>query len=194
MNKFPVDLWTVSLTNPSPTQLSEDEIARANRFKFEADRIRWTRARSLLRMILSRYVNDDPFRIAFIYGEHGKPALLPFSDIQFNLSHAGDWAMIAISHSVPVGVDIEHIRTNFDIAPLLHRLGETDLPGETQQLYQVWTRREAKSKAAGGALFDKPADNICAVDVTAPTGYAASVALVGYEPEVRYSGPLLRQR
>jgi phosphopantetheinyl transferase len=102
--------------------------------------------------------------------------------------------MIAVSRSIPVGVDIERIRQKIDMVPLLHRLGETDLPGETQQLYQVWTRREAKSKAAGGALFDKPADNICAVDVTAPTGYAASVALVGYEPEVRYSGPLLRQR
>jgi 4'-phosphopantetheinyl transferase len=186
MNKSPVDLWTVSLTTPSPDHLSEDETARANRFKFEEDRIRWTRARSLLRLILSRYVNDDPFRLAFIYGEHGKPALLPFSEIEFNLSHAGDWAMIAVSRSIPVGVDIERIRTGFDMAPLLHRLGETDLPGETQQLYQVWTRREAKSKAAGGALFDKPSDNVCAVDLTAPTGYTASVALVGFEPDVHY--------
>ena len=85
-----------------------------------------------------------------------------------------------------MGVDIERIRPDVDMAPLLHRLGETDLPDETQQLYQVWTRREAKSKAAGGALFDKPSDNICAVDLTAPPGYAASVALVGYEPDVRY--------
>jgi len=186
MNKAPVDLWTVSLTSPSPDHLSEDEIARANRFKFEPDRVRWTRARSALRVILSRYVSEDPFRLAFIYGEHGKPTLLPFSDVQFNLSHAGDWAMIAVAHSIPVGVDIERLRANVDMAPLLHRLGEINLPDETQQLYQVWTQREAKSKAAGGALFDKPADNICAVDVTAPAGYAASVALVGYEPEVHY--------
>jgi 4'-phosphopantetheinyl transferase len=188
MNKTPVDLWTISLTTPAPDHLSDDEIARANRFKFEADRIRWTRARSALRVILSRYAGDNPAKLAFIYGEHGKPALLPFSDIQFNLSHAGDWAMIAVSHSIPVGVDIERIRTGFDMVPLLHRLDETDLPDDTQQLYQVWTRREARSKAAGGALFDKPSANICAVDVTAPPGYAASVALVGFEPDVRYSG------
>jgi 4'-phosphopantetheinyl transferase len=188
VNKSPVDLWTVSLTNPSPDHLSEDEIARANRFKFEADRIRWTRARSALRLILSRYVGEDPARLAFIYGEHGKPALLPFSDVEFNLSHAGDWAMIAVSRSVPVGVDIERIRPGVDMVPLLHRLGEMNLPAETQQLYQVWTRREAKSKAAGGALFDKPSDNVCAIDVNAPPNYAASVAIVGFEPEVRYSG------
>jgi 4'-phosphopantetheinyl transferase len=188
VDKHPVDLWTVSLTNPSPDHLSEDEIARANRFKFESDRIRWSRARSTLRVILSRYAGEDAARLAFIYGEHGKPALLPFSDVEFNLSHAGDWAMIAVSHSVPVGVDIERIRPGVDMVPLLHRLGEADLPEQTQRLYQVWTRREAKSKAAGGALFDKPSDNVCVIDVTAPPEYAASVALVGFEPEVRYCG------
>ena len=188
MDKAPVDLWTVSLTSPSPNHLSEDEIARANRFKFEEDRIRWTRARSTLRVILSRYAGDDPSRLAFIYGKHGKPALLPFAHIEFNLSHAGDWAMVAVTHSIPVGADIERIRTNVDMVPLLQRLGEENLPAATQQLYQVWTRREARSKAVGGALFDKPRDNACAIDVTAPDGYAASVALVGYEPDVRYFG------
>jgi len=188
MMKSPVDLWTVSLATPSPSHLSEDEIARANRLKFEEDRIRWTRARSALRVILSRYAGDDPARLAFIYGEHGKPALLPFSDVEFNLSHAGDWAMIAVVRSIPVGVDIERIRPNVDMVPLLRRLGETDLTGTAQELYQVWTRREAKSKAAGGSLFDKPSGNTCAVDVKAPAGYTASVALVGYEPDVRYCG------
>lgn len=188
MEKFPVDLWTVSLTTPSPSQLSDDEIARAKRFRFEEDRVRWTRARSSLRLILSMYVGDDPFRIAFEYGPHGKPALPPISDTQFNLSHAGDWAMIAITRSVPVGVDIERIRPNLDMAPLLERLGETSLPSGVQELYHVWTRREARVKAAGGALFETPAANICAVDVKAPEGYVASVALVGFEPEIRYCG------
>jgi 4'-phosphopantetheinyl transferase len=186
MDKAPVDLWTVSLANPSPGHLSEDEIARANRFKFEEDRIRWTRARSSLRVILSRYAGDDPARLAFIYGKHGKPSLLPFTGVEFNLSHAGDWAMIAVARTIPVGVDIERIRPNIDMVPLLQRLGETDLPQSTQALYQVWTRREAKSKAAGGALFDKPSGRMCVIDIAAPEGYAASVALAGYQPDVRY--------
>jgi 4'-phosphopantetheinyl transferase len=188
MDKASVDLWTISLATPSPSHLSEDEVARVNRFKFEEDRVRWTRARSALRVILSRYAGDDPARLAFIYGQHGKPALLPFSDVEFNLSHSGDWAMIAVALSIPVGVDIEHLRLNVDMVPLLQRLGETDLPATTQELYQAWTRREAKSKAAGGALFDKPPCNIFSVDLNAPAGYAASVALVGYEPVVRYCG------
>lgn len=188
MEKFPVDLWTVSLTTPSPSRLSDDEIVRANRFRFEDDRVRWTRARSMLRLILSRYVGDDPFRIAFDYGPRGKPALPPISDTEFNLSHAGDWAMIAISRSVPVGVDIERIRPKLEMAPLLERLGETNLPSGEQDLYRVWTRREARVKAVGGALFEMPAENVYAVEAKAPDGYVASVALVGFEPEINYCG------
>jgi len=188
MDKFPVDLWTVSLTTPSPSNLSDDEIERAQRFRFEGDRVRWTRARSALRLILSRYVGDDPFRIAFEYGPHGKPALPPINYVQFNLSHAGDWAMIAVSGSVPVGVDIERIRPDLDMTPLLERLGETGLPSAVPDLYHVWTRREARVKAAGGALFETPAANISAVDVKAPEGYVGSVALVAFEPEIHYCG------
>lgn len=188
MEKCPVDIWTVSLTTPAPSQLTDDEIARASRFRFEEDRVRWSRARSALRLILSMYAGDDAFRLGFTYGPHGKPKLLPFSDVEFNLSHAGDWAMIAVTQSVPVGVDVERIRANIEMAPLLERLGETDLPTERQELYQAWTRREARSKAAGGALFDMPADNILAVDLRAPAGYAAAVALLGREPDVHYCG------
>src|SRR5580692_8279906 len=133
-----VDVWTIPLTRESPSHLSEDEVARANRFRFEEDRIRWIRARSSLRLILSRYAGDDPARLVFRYGKHGKPALLPFTDIEFNLSHAGDWAIIAIARSIPVGVDIERMRGNVDMAALLRRLGETDLPQTEPELYQAW--------------------------------------------------------
>src|SRR5438270_617696 len=82
MDKFPVDVWTVSLAQPTPAHLSEDEAARANRFKFEDDRLRWTRARSSLRLILSRYAGEDPARLSFNYGAHGKPSLQPYSDVE----------------------------------------------------------------------------------------------------------------
>lgn len=185
METHPVDLWTIPLTRDYPNHLSEDEVARANRFKFEEDRVRWVRARSSLRLILSRYAGDDPGNLVFAYGKYGKPSL-PFSEVQFNLSHAGEWARVAVTRSVPVGVDIERIRPNVDMAALLRRLDETGLPATTPELFQVWARREARTKAAGGALFDKPADNILAIDITAPGGYAASVALVGYEPVAEY--------
>lgn len=185
MENHPVDLWTIPLTRECPSRLSEDELARAKRFKFEEDRVRWSRARSSLRIILSRYAGEDPTDIVFTYGQHGKP-MLPFSSVQFNLSHSGDWAIVAVSIDVPVGVDIERMRPGVDMAALLERLGETDLPTTEPALYQVWTRREATTKAVGGALFDKTAENVCAVEIKAPQDYAAAVALVGFRPVAEY--------
>lgn len=182
----PVDLWTISLADPRPEILSGEEAARAARFRFEADRVRWTRARSSLRAILSEYAGDSPESLCFSYGEHGKPALLPVMDVHFNLSHSGDYAMIAVARAAQVGVDIERMRPKIDIAGLLRRLGETDLPATVPELYQAWTRREARTKATGGPLFEKPPLDVHAVQVTAPYGYAASVALAGFAPVVQY--------
>ena len=155
-----VDLWTIPLTRECPTHLSEDEVARAHRFRFDPDRIRWIRARSSLRLILAGYEGGDPTALVFRYGAHGKPGLLPATRLEFNLSHAGDWAMVAVARSVPVGVDIEQIRTKVDMAALLRRLGETELPQAEPELYRAWARREARTKAEGGPLFTKPADDI----------------------------------
>jgi 4'-phosphopantetheinyl transferase len=186
METRPVELWSIPLIRECPNRLSEDERARAARFRFEEDRIRWVRARSSLRLILSKYAGGDPVSLVFRYGKHGKPALMPATGIEFNLSHSGDWASVAVTRSIPVGVDIERMRENVDMAALLRRLGETDLPSSPADLYHKWTRREAKTKAAGSALFDPPEDDICAIDITSPAGYAASVALAGYIPAVVY--------
>ncbi len=174
-----VDLWTIPLDRPCSLVLAPDEVARAERFKFEADRVRWSRARSWLRTVLARYTDATEFT----YGPHGKPAL---RGVEFNLSHAGEFAMIAVSAGPAVGVDIERIRAKVDIARLLERLGERDLPEATGALYGRWTRREALSKAMGGGLFDAPVAGIEVVAVQAPAGYAASVALIGSVPSVRY--------
>lgn len=186
MESRAVEVWSIPLIRECATYLSEDEAARAGRFRFEEDRIRWIRARSSLRLILAKYAGGDPASLVFRYGERGKPALLSATRIEFNLSHAGDWAMVAVSGSIPAGVDIERMRANVDMAALLRRLGEADLPSSPMDLYHRWTRREARTKAAGGALFDQPGDDIRAVDIAAPAGYAASVALAGYKPAVEY--------
>jgi 4'-phosphopantetheinyl transferase len=177
-----VDIWTISLIEERSPFLSPDEEERAARFRFENDRVRWIRARSALRLVLSGYLASAPETLRFTYNENGKPAL---AGIEFNLSHAGDFAMIAISESAPVGIDIERIRPEVEIRKLLERLGEIDLPYGVDELYARWTRREARTKAAGGQLFVAPADSIHAIDVAAPEGYSAAVALMGFEPVIR---------
>jgi 4'-phosphopantetheinyl transferase len=180
-----VDVWLVSLiVEPLQDILSEDELMRAARFRFESDRTRWLCARSALRTVLAECTGISGAEIRFVLGPHGKPAVSQ-GGVEFSLSHAGDWAMIAVTSDVPVGIDIERIRENVDMAALLARLGETNLPAGQTALFAAWTRREAMTKALGGALMDMPAGDLRTCDLDAPEGYFASLALIGRQPRVR---------
>lgn len=181
-------MWTVALNQSLPfydhAHLCAAECERAARFRFEDDRTRWLRAHAFLRTILGAELGLHPAALEFTKGEHGKPALANDPACEFNLSHSGEYALIAVSE-VAVGIDVERIRDKVDMAALLRRLSETDLPDTTQALYNRWTQREAKSKAAGGELFAPPRPDIHALDIAAPEGYSASIACVGSVPVVR---------
>ena len=93
--------------------LSMDERMRAERFHFEQDRKRFIVGRGILRTILGRYLNMEPYRLQFCYGKHGKPALadtFPKGTIRFNVSHCEALALYAFTRSCEIGVDIEYIR------------------------------------------------------------------------------------
>jgi hypothetical protein len=187
-----VDVWLVSLEAGPASILSPDEELRAARFRFDSDRSRWVRARTALRVILADYASLPPAELQFVLGPHGKPALASGSEIEFSLSHAGSWAMVAVTRGIPVGIDIERIRDNVDMAALLRRLGVTDLPEDRSSLFRAWNRREAVTKAVGGALLDKPAGDFGICDLDAPEGYSAALALPEHTPRIRYrSTPVL---
>ena len=187
MSACATDVWSVALDEPFEALLSAEEQDRAARFRFERDRVRWSHAHSALRAILSRYVKASPLELAFEIGAHGKPSI-PGVDrrVEFNLSHAGGWATIAVSACAPVGVDIEAVRENVDMAKLLERIGETALTGSREALFRVWTRREARTKAVGGPLMEVPLGDLRVVDLAAPAGFVAALAMVGRDPEIRY--------
>lgn len=183
----PVDIWSIPLDQPRPVILTPEEQARANRFYFERDRIHWSHAHSALRAILSRYRKTAPLDLRFEIGRHGKPSL---EGLEFSLSHSGGWALIAVSLSAPVGVDIEAIRPKVEMGDLLARIGETETTGTQAELFQRWTRREAKTKALGATLMEIPAADLRVADLQAPAGFAAALAVLGMNPAVNYCGGL----
>jgi 4'-phosphopantetheinyl transferase len=139
--------------------LAPDERARADRFHFERDRSRFIRVRVGLRTLLGGYLGIQPADIAFEYGIHGKPALAGGhqSPLKFNVSHSDGVALMAISHGVEVGVDVEAIRPMADANQIAARFFSPRETAELQALpavsfFTCWTRKEAYLKARGDGL------------------------------------------
>ncbi len=162
-----VHIWRLSLkASPAPAaaleaELSGDELARADQFYFEQDRIRFIVARSALRRLLGTVLGRPPGSLDFSYGAQGKPFLAEAAQLQFNLSHSGDWALLAITRCGEIGVDVERIRERLDIRQMAGRffskreteaLFALDRALWPQAFFNCWTRKEAFIKAVGGGL------------------------------------------
>ena len=172
-----VEVWRACLdeaeplkTEPKTSVLSSDENARASRFHFRKDRERFTRCRSALREILAAYIAIPAAEIRFEYLPAGKPQLVAEqnrSALQFNLSHSGGMALIAVGQERRLGVDIETIRSDVDTAALAERYFSTRERAALRALahplrlaafYAGWTRKEAFLKATGDGLSFPLAD------------------------------------
>jgi len=141
--------------------LDRDELVRAGRFRFERDRARFMAGRGVLRRILARYLDTAPRSVRFGYSRTGKPFLLPRCELHFNLSHAADLLVVAVSRNRRLGVDVESLPldvTGDPVAELVFSPAErTALHGihasEHCQLFaQLWTRKEAYIKADGRGM------------------------------------------
>jgi 4'-phosphopantetheinyl transferase len=137
--------------------LSPEERERAAQFRFDRDRDRYIAAHGILRLILNSYLLQLP---SLIYGANGKPALACGS-LHFNLSHAEDRAVIAVSATAELGVDLERVRVESDadsIAEICFSPSERRalslLPQSLQAeaFFKCWTRKEALVKALGDGL------------------------------------------
>lgn len=144
--------------------LAPDELARASRFHFDRDRVRYVRCRSALRFLLARYLGIAAPHIRFTYTPNGKPELAADQNsrqLRFNVSHSGNMALIAVGVQDALGVDIEKIRPGVNTAELSERFfsareraGLRVLP-ETMLVaafYACWARKEAFLKAIGEGL------------------------------------------
>ena len=190
-----IHVWRSTLDHtPSQIQsfqhtLVADELARAERFYFARDRGHFIASRGMLRAILGRYVNRRPEDLSLCYGSHGKPALASEFDgdaIRFNLSHSNGIVLYAFTRRRDVGVDIEHIRDDLEVAEIAERFFSRQevatlraiLPAlQRQAFFRCWTRKEAYIKARGEGL-SLPLDRF---DVSLAPGEPA--AILGARPE-----------
>jgi 4'-phosphopantetheinyl transferase len=142
--------------------LDRDELARAHRFRFERDRLRFMAGRGLLRQILASYLNVAPSALRFGYTGNGKPYLLSDPELYFNLSHAAEVLVVAVAGNRQLGVDVEvlplELAADDRVEKLvycaaeqtaLERVDATEYP---RQFARLWTRKEAYIKADGRGM------------------------------------------
>jgi len=155
--------WPLDYLDALRGELSADERARADRFRFPADRRRHIIGRGISRILLGHCLGLPPRSVPLHEGRNGKPGLLPGPGrppLHFNISHSGDFVLIALARR-DLGVDLEFIRVNFETATLAERffspaerMSLEALPPTLQRIafFAIWTRKEAYIKAHGDGL------------------------------------------
>ena len=188
-----VQIWVADLEVPEWVEaaltslLDEDEQARSRAFRFDYLRRRFIVSHAMVRSVLGEHLDVPPESLTFVAGRHGKPALAGKHEgaVEFNLSHSGDRALLAVSEDGPVGVDVEQFRALRDANAIAQRiLSDEEFEAfrhavdPTLFVLDHWTRKEAVLKACGDGITR----DLRAVDVNqakrlrVASGYLAAVA------------------
>lgn len=183
--------------------LSADEQAHAQRFHQSQDRVRFIATRAALRRLLAGRVMSSPHALRIEADSLGKPRLQAHAGIEFNVSHAGSFALIALSTQGEVGIDIEQRHrdvANLDgyvLSPVERAWGIWS----SKNFIELWVVKESVLKALGFGIAESlqaitvlpnhdgsycithnQADwaAIQAWSIDAPDHYKAAVALVSH--------------
>lgn len=168
------------------------ERGRADRYRVAGERVRYIITRAVLRHVLAAQIaaspstsgspsalpsaspstspSTSPSALRFASVRNGRPVLADYPGVSFNVSHAGDHALIAVSQRRVVGVDIEHIHPETDWKSLIgmvcsasqrDQLSSAEPIDEARaailqrrRFFQCWTGKEAILKALGVGLTD----------------------------------------
>ena len=137
------------------------EINQANRFKQKLDQNRFVIARAKLRIELSKQLGIPTTELSFSKNEFGKPELNITQNskgLNFNLSHSGDFILIAICEQRAIGIDVEKTSRKIEYLEIAKRFFHPDeyqflsnCQGEDLKttFFHIWTCKEAVLKAYG---------------------------------------------
>ena len=169
LDREQVHIWRANLNLPADEVtrlsafLSPDETARANKYRFPIHRRRFIVARGILRDLLGNYLEISPNTVKFEYGDRGKPyiSLNACQDLQFNISHSEEYALLGFTGDRSIGVDIEYLREMPDAVKIAQRffspkeydlIRNLDAKQQCQAFFKLWTAKEAYLKAIGTGL------------------------------------------
>jgi len=144
--------------------LAEDEMHRADKYRFDRDRTLFVTCRGLLRVLLAAFTGLDPRHVQFATGPVGKPYLVTqegLAAIRFNVSHSHGRVLLGFSRVRELGVDVEQVRAMDDLEGLAQRyfapeeqtdLANRDDGGRLRHFFTIWALKEAYLKGTGKGL------------------------------------------
>lgn len=158
-----IDFWYSHRLDNDPTLhhwsvLDSHEKTQAEKCKNPLLAQRYIAAHGFLRAILAQYLSESPENIRIQKTVQGKPYLVDYPELAFNLSHTGNHTAVAVAKNCQLGVDIEYCKHRASLAALVNKCFSVEEAAYWQQLpkaeqirefYQFWTRKEAFVKAAG---------------------------------------------
>jgi 4'-phosphopantetheinyl transferase len=125
--------------------------------------------------------------ITFVYGVRGKPALADVA-LHFNLAHSDGLAVIGVTRSGPLGIDVERLRCVEDFMSIAttcfsprERAAIAAMPPDQQTLgfFTCWTRKDTYLKATGEGITA----TLSSFDVSVVPGAPPKIASQGRRAE-----------
>ena len=164
-----IHIWQVGLSDVDPAALTQqalawlqaEEIVRYERLAQQRNRLEFLLGKWLTRICLSKYTGLAISDWQFTDNAYGKPQPSEGIGVQapyFNLSHSNGRAVMAVSRTPELGVDIEFTGRKRRVAKIAHRYFADEeirallaLPESAQQsrFYELWSLKEAYIKARG---------------------------------------------
>jgi len=176
-------LWPVPITDDwvvtGPLEICERR--QAARYLVHRARQTFVASRVAQRLIGGHYLGQVAQEVAIdrrcqsCAADHGRPRWVGNHRLDYSVSHAGDWLLVAVVGSGLVGVDVAQRGDAERVGPTQARKALTpaerrrwmQLPPQerTEGFYQTWCRKEAAVKLTGSGLRIRPSS----VDVSKPT-------------------------
>jgi 4'-phosphopantetheinyl transferase len=180
------------------------ERGRADAFRRAEDRVRFTLGAVVLRMAAAEETGTAPDEVTVrrdcprCGAPHGRPEL-PGTGLHASVSHSGDRVAVAVTRLAPVGVDVEEILPDVDVAAIVGPVLGTAPPEDLAGFHVVWCRKEAVVKATGDGLRvdprtvrvspaaeparlvsypDRPGLEVTLTDLRPGPGYAGALAVL----------------
>jgi 4'-phosphopantetheinyl transferase len=163
--------------------LSGEERARAASFVFARDAQRFVRAHGYLRRKLGAFVQVAPEDVPLAVHDGGKPFVATHG-VNFNLSHSGARAVVAITRGGDIGIDLETVDRFDRIEDELDGLARSCLTGEERRALDAlppgrrvrrfltyWTAKEARMKLTGEGMALEPRNIALRLADGRPVGY-----------------------